>query len=60
MQDGIFMAMEIHVVVLWAMTLYNDVVGYHCFTGPHCLSLQGEVNGRRYRYRWRQHCLLEH
>jgi len=38
-----FMAMTIHVTVLWVMTSYNDVVGYQYF-GQQCyLHLQGEV-----------------
>jgi hypothetical protein len=35
----IFMAMKIHVVVFWVMTLCSDVVGYQFFGGPCCLHL---------------------
>jgi hypothetical protein len=34
-------AIKIQVVVF----LGCDAVGYQCFRGPHCLHLQGEVNG---------------
>jgi len=37
------MAMKMQVMVFWIMMLYSDVIGYHCFRGPCCLHLQGEV-----------------
>jgi hypothetical protein len=35
---------SLYVEIFWVMTPCCDVVGYHCFGGPCCLHLQGEVN----------------
>jgi hypothetical protein len=40
----VFTAVKIHVQVFWVVTLCS-VVGYHCFGGPYCLHLEGEVLG---------------
>jgi hypothetical protein len=37
---GIFIAMEIDIVVSWVMVSCSDVVGYKCFGGPCCFHLQ--------------------
>jgi hypothetical protein len=41
----VFAAMKFQVAVFWVVTPYGVVVGYHCFEGPYCLHLQGEVSG---------------
>jgi len=32
-----FVAVKIHTVVFWAMTLFSGVAGYQCFRGSCCL-----------------------
>jgi len=52
-----FMAMQIHVAVVWIMKPWSDVVGYRRFGGPCCLHIphhdmvwqpRGSRHGRQY------------
>jgi len=40
-----FHSTEVQVMVFWVVTQCNDVVGYQCFWGPHCLPLQPKDGG---------------
>jgi len=45
MRSDVFTVVKIQLKAFWVVTPWSVLVQYHCFGGPCCLHLQGEVNG---------------
>jgi len=51
MRFEILTAMKIHIVVIWVVMSYDNVVGYQHFRGPCCLHFHGATGILPHHYK---------